>query len=119
MAVFDQPAEQPSESDTQAAEGEAPKTSIYTRTMDADVLQTAIKLSETLPAETKLAYSQNNGFGWDDARGWKVYIGHSLDNLDTKLVEYNTIVTHLEERNIQPKMISVEHLRAPFYRLED
>jgi cell division protein FtsQ len=86
--------------------------------MDINLLSAALKLSVQAPEGSTLAYSTSNGLGWTDVRGWKVFIGNDLDNLETKLVEYEAIVAQLTERGITPVMVSVEHLSAPFFRTE-
>lgn len=86
--------------------------------MNIHLLSAALKLSSQVPEGTTLAYSTSDGLGWMDARGWKVFIGNDLNQLDTRLAEYETIVQQLTERGIAPVMISVEHLDAPFFRTE-
>ncbi len=86
--------------------------------MDLNLLSAALKLSTQVPEGTPLAYSTTNGLGWSDARGWKVFIGNDLTNLETKVAEYETIVQQLSERGITPVMISVEYTSAPFFRTE-
>ncbi|HWQ04586.1 MAG TPA: FtsQ-type POTRA domain-containing protein [Longilinea sp.] len=86
--------------------------------MNIHLLSAALKLSGQVPEGTTLAYSTSDGLGWMDTRGWKVFIGNDLNQLDTRLAEYETIVQQLTERGITPVMISVEHLNAPFFRTE-
>ncbi len=96
----------------------APVTTVEGSRMDLNLLAALLNLSTRVPEGTALAYSTTDGLGWQDARGWKVYIGNDLDNLETKLTEYEAIVQQLTERGITPVMISVEHLSAPFFRTE-
>lgn len=86
--------------------------------MDINLLSAALRLSVQAPEGAALAYSTGDGLGWTDTRGWKVFIGNDLNGLETKLVEYEAIVSQLTERGITPVMISVEHLNAPFFRTE-
>lgn len=96
----------------------APVTTVEGSHLDLNLLSAALKLSAQVPEGTQMAYSTTDGLGWTDARGWKVFIGNDLADLETKLAEYETIVQQLTERGITPVMISVEHLNAPFFRTE-
>ncbi|GAP14271.1 cell division septal protein [Longilinea arvoryzae] len=96
----------------------APVTTVEGSRMDLNLLAATLNLSTRVPEGTVLAYSTTDGLGWQDTRGWKVYIGNDLGNLETKLTEYEAIVQQLTERGITPVMISVEHLSAPFFRTE-
>ncbi|MDR3575915.1 MAG: FtsQ-type POTRA domain-containing protein [Anaerolineaceae bacterium] len=86
--------------------------------IDPTILNALISLSKQMPKKTVLAYTGKNGFGWKDPHGWQVFIGSSLDNLDAKLLVYKGIIAQLNKDGIQPSMISVEHIDAPYYRLE-
>jgi cell division protein FtsQ len=81
-------------------------------------LDTAIKLSSQLPPESNLTYNIYNGLGWVDPRGWTIYIGSTLDDLNEKLLVYEDVVAQLEKDGVKPAMISVEYVHAPFFRLE-
>jgi len=41
-----------------------------------------------------------------------------LSQVDLKLVEYEYIIQAILDRNLQPSLISLEFLHAPYYRLE-
>lgn len=86
--------------------------------IDPTILSALTRLSKQMPKKTVLAYTNKNGFGWKDPHGWQVFIGNSLDNLDAKILVYKGIVDQLNKNGIQPSMISVEHIDAPYYRLE-
>lgn len=88
------------------------------RKVEPQVIQAILSLSNQMPAETALVFSRRDGLGWSDPRGWDVYIGSSLDDLELKMAIYNRIVEKIESQGIQPSMISVAHIHAPFYRLE-
>jgi hypothetical protein len=96
----------------------SPTSGIHSNEMDKTLLDAAHRLSELIPPETVLVYSGYDGLGWYDSRGWNVYIGIDLIDLDMKMVVYRALVTQLEQEGITPSMISVEHIHAPFYRLE-
>ncbi len=66
-----------------------------------------------------LLYNPEYGLGWQDPHGWKVYFGTNIEDIDQKLAQYSVIIEALAARNIQPVLISLEFLHAPFYRLEN
>lgn len=86
--------------------------------IDPQVLQTAISLGAQLPSGASLVYDPIAGMGWKDPKGWRVYFGLDLSNIQAKLVEYQAIVDRLSTLGIKPALISVEHLDAPYYRTE-
>jgi cell division protein FtsQ len=96
----------------------APKTTSSPNKIDPVVLNALNSLSKQMPKKTVLAYTGKDGFGWKDPHGWQVFIGNSLDNLNEKLLVYKGIVGQLNKAGIQPSMINVEHIDAPYYRLE-
>jgi hypothetical protein len=78
-----------------------------------------LKFHEIVPEIDHLTYDAEHGFGWHDPkRDWDVYLGMDLSNVAEKLNMYYAIRAHLREQGIQPVMVSVEHLHAPYYRLE-
>ncbi len=95
-----------------------PKTTSTSKQIDPVILSALTNLSKQMPKKTVLAYTSKDGFGWKDPHGWHVFIGSSLDNLDAKLLVYKGIIAQLNKDGIQPSMISVEHIDAPYYRLE-
>ncbi len=88
------------------------------RFLEPDMVNAILTLGPKVPQGTTIAYSPDYGLGWNDPKGWQVFFGKNLDNMDEKLAQYQAIVTELERQNIHPKLISVEFPRAPFYRLE-
>jgi hypothetical protein len=88
------------------------------KTVDVTLISAALKLSKLIPKNTILAYTDRYGLGWKDTNGWSVYVGPSLVNLDAKLQVYRAIVDQLNKQGIQPAVVNVEQVDAPFYRLE-
>lgn len=83
------------------------------------VLVTAAQgLSGLLPPETQIVYHSMHGLGWTDPQGWQVYIGKDLIEFEAKYAVYQHLAGHLAEQGLWPSLVSVEHLNAPFYRLE-
>ncbi len=83
-----------------------------------DVLQAAIGLTAQLPEGAILIYDPVNGMGWFDQRGWKVFFGLDLSDLQLKLTEYQSIIDRLTKEGVTPTLISVEFVHAPYYRTE-
>lgn len=86
--------------------------------MDPNVLKAAVELTAQLPEGASLVYDPVEGMGWVDPRGWKVFFGIDLSDLQTKEAEYQVIVDKLTQQGIAPVMISVEFPHAPYYRTE-
>jgi len=86
--------------------------------IDPGALGALIELSTILPAGGSLVYDPISGMGWRDPGGWEVYFGTDLSNIDLKQVEYQTILARLMETGVTPAMISVEHIDAPYFRME-
>lgn len=89
-----------------------------TKHIDSNLLVAVLQLNAWMPDESALLYQQQRGLGWSDTRGWDVYIGQKLESINDKMVMYETIVRNLEEEGINPSMVSVEFLNAPYYRVD-
>ena len=86
--------------------------------IDPDFVLTVQRLNAIKPPESPLLYDEHNGLGWTDPNGWQVYFGIKNDDIDMKLLEYESIVNAMLDKNLQPVLISMEFLHAPFYRME-
>jgi len=86
--------------------------------VDPAFVNTVQKLNGIKPAESPMLYDKEKGLGWLDPHGWQVYFGDDDENIDMKLLEYAKIVETILDRNLQPILISMEFLHAPYYRLE-
>jgi cell division protein FtsQ len=73
---------------------------------------------ETASSDPVLLYNTAHGLGWNEPRGWKVFFGLDLENLDQKLLVYQALAARLNHDGIQPAFVSVEYLHAPYYRME-
>ena len=80
------------------------------------MVQAILTLAPKIPAGMPMIYDPNYGMGWQDARGWSVYFGQTTRDVPMKLVVYQSIVDSLTSQGIQPTLISVEYLDAPFYK---
>lgn len=76
------------------------------------------QLAVIVPQGSQMLYERDNGLGWTDPNGWQVYFGTDSEHIEQKLAEYEQIVAAVLAKNLQPKLISMEFLHAPFYRLE-
>lgn len=83
-----------------------------------EFVEGVLSLTGYLPEGSVLQYDPQFGLGWQDPAGWLVYFGKDIHNIDLKLAEYQTILAELSEQNLTPRLISLEFLYAPFYRLE-
>ncbi len=95
-----------------------PERQVWGNQMDAQMLDTAMRLLPQVPEGATLTYSPFSGLGWNDPAGWRVFIGRNLQDMDVKLLEYQTIVAYLGSQGITPAVVSVETIHAPFYRME-
>jgi cell division protein FtsQ len=102
-----------SESQEEDAQIEAPN-----RFLPPQLVSAALAISLQAPQGTPLVYTGDHGLGWKDPRGWEVYFGMNLKDMEMKLRVYQTLVKRLGKEKIQPKLISVEYVHAPYYRLE-
>jgi cell division protein FtsQ len=91
----------------------------YPKQIDSNLLTAILQLNAWMPDESVLLYQEKRGIGWKDVRGWDVFIGSKLENINDKMLMYETIVRKLDEQGIHPSMVSVEFLHAPYYRLDE
>ena len=82
-----------------------------------EMVSAVIAISKTLPADVPLIYDPEHGFGWQDTGGWQVYLGDDKD-IEMKLRVYEALVGNLASQEVQPSLISVEHVHNPYYRVE-
>lgn len=85
--------------------------------LNSALAKAIVDLAAYAPEGVPMVYDPDRGLGWRDNRGWQVYFGSDPQDMDQKMVVYRSIVEHLEGKGIQPSLISVEHLRAPYFRM--
>lgn len=85
---------------------------------DPALIATVMELSQRLPPGTQIVYQEIHGLSWADPQGWQVFIGRDINQFDAKFELYQKVISFLTDQGIQPVMVSVEQLNAPFYRLE-
>lgn len=86
--------------------------------LSAELVTAIMALGAKMPADTVLVYDSQHGLGWNDPNGWDVFFGVEDQNMDMKLLVYQALVERLKSEGIQPALISVEYLHAPYYRME-
>ncbi|MFC2028455.1 cell division protein FtsQ/DivIB, partial [Chloroflexota bacterium] len=84
----------------------------------ATMVKNILELSELAPDSAFISYSPEHGLGWSDPNGWEVYYGENTKDVSMKMSIYQAIVERLSQEGIQPSLISVEYLDAPFYRTD-
>jgi hypothetical protein len=84
-----------------------------------DMVQAIRGLADHVPPGVTILYDATFGFGWNDPRGWRVYFGTKGTDVELKMRVYQSLVTSLAERGIQPAVINVTYPTAPYYRLTE
>lgn len=88
------------------------------RFLPPQLLSAILAISVHVPPDTPLFYTEERGLGWQDKQGWEVFFGKDLKDIEMKLSVYDAIVDFLLQEGIQPELISVEFVHAPYYRME-
>lgn len=84
--------------------------------VEPEMVQALITMAPYVPSGMTEAFDPIYGMGWQDPRGWTVYFGQNTKDIPMKLQVYQAIVDTLTRQGIQPSLISVENLNAPFYK---
>ncbi len=90
----------------------------YHQFIDSGLLDAVIRLNTQIPSEKVLLFDSHRGLGWNDPRGWKAFVGFDLERIYEKWQAYEKIVGELINQGIQPTLVSVEYLHAPYFRLD-
>jgi cell division protein FtsQ len=86
--------------------------------LPVDLVQAILTLGSQVPADTQLVYDSQYGLGWEDQLGWEVYFGLQTSDMEQRLVVYQGVVNYLTDHGLQPELVSVEFIHAPYYRME-
>jgi hypothetical protein len=86
--------------------------------LSPSLVSSILALGAKMPADTILVYDSEHGLGWNDPNGWEVYFGAEDQDMEMKLSVYQAMVERLQSEGVQPAMISVEFVHAPYYRME-
>ncbi len=81
-----------------------------------EMVQAMTVLAKDVPAGMPMTFDPVYGMGWQDPRGWSVYFGKDAKDISMKKNVYQAIVDTLTLQGVQPTLISVEYLDAPFYK---
>jgi len=92
-------------------DGELPVSRAY---VPQEILAGALQLRELRPGIDQLYYRPYGGLSYQDGRGWRGYFGTGND-MNQKLIIYETIVEDLLSRGIRPAHISVSNQEKPYY----
>jgi hypothetical protein len=85
-----------------------------------EMVSAILFLADYMPAETQLMYHEEFGIGWEDPEmGWQVFFGKKLDQMQVRISLYQAIVSDLDGRNRHPVLISIEQVKAPYYRMRN
>jgi cell division septal protein FtsQ len=94
-----------------------PALPLYTQKFIApEMVQALLALAPVVPAGMPMIFDPQYGMGWQDPRGWTVYFGQNTKDIPMKKDVYNSIVDTLTLQGVQPSLISVAYLNAPFYK---
>lgn len=101
-------------------QGELATSSVNTPSLKLtpELVSSILALGAKMPAETLLVYDSAHGLGWNDPQGWEVFFGEEDQDMEMKLSVYQALVQKLQNEGIQPALISVEYVHAPYYRME-
>ena len=88
-----------------------------TEFIPVEMVSAILSMSGHAPSGSALVYDQLRGLGWRDAQGWDVYFGDVRD-MGQKLILYNAIAEKINEEDIAPALVSVEHIHNPYYRID-
>ncbi|RLD01817.1 MAG: hypothetical protein DRI46_02625 [Chloroflexi bacterium] len=91
---------------------------IENRFVDPRIVNTVAVLASYLPEDIELIFDMDHGLGWQDDRGWVVYFGFNDDDAHQKMKIYQTLVEYLEGKRITPRVINVEYVDSPYFRME-
>ena len=95
---------------------EAGQPSYEQKFIDPQTVQALLTLAPVVPSGMPMIFDPVYGMGWQDPGGWIVYFGHNTQDMTMKRTVYQAIVDKLTLLGIQPTLISVEYLNAPFYK---
>ncbi len=85
--------------------------------LKADMVAAILQIAEALPTGAQIIYDPSYGFGWQDRRGWMVYLG-SFNEMDLKLRIYRAVIEQLKSEGTKPLVVGVGYPYAPHYSLE-
>ena len=88
------------------------------QSIPVELVNAVLILNQKIPEGSPITYDSQHGIGWYDSRGWQVYFGSGGEDMELKWKVYWKTFKRLKKAGIRPALISVEHVHAPYYRLE-
>lgn len=85
--------------------------------VEPEVLEAAVVLSTQLPEAQVLHIDRQHGFWMEDGTGCSAYFGFGGDMVK-KARLYHFIRQYLEQQRIEPAIVSVEDVSAPYYTVQ-
>ncbi len=85
--------------------------------MNPAFIPAILSVSEKAPAGTTLLYDRRHGLGWNDPKGWQVFMGRDVTDMDEKLRVYAVLVEKLNADGVVPALINMEQVDAPYFRM--
>jgi hypothetical protein len=86
--------------------------------LSSSLVNAILIVSKEAPENQPILYDSKYGIGWHDPGGWDAFFGSSDEDMQTKLRVYYKTWKRLKKAGILPALINVEHVHAPYYRLE-
>ncbi len=86
--------------------------------LSPEMVSAILSVTQYAPEDALLLFDPKHGLGWDDPQGWEVYFGMTGTEMEMRLHIYQTLTAQLQEKDIEPELISVEYLHAPYYRMD-
>jgi cell division protein FtsQ len=86
------------------------------RFLSPEMVSAIFALAPEAPSGTSLLFDPIYGIGWQDPRGWTTFFGKNAQDIPMKKLVYTSILDSLNQKGIQPSLVSVEYLDAPFYK---
>ncbi len=96
----------------------SPDGAVKDKKIPMELVDAILALSQKIPENSPITYDSQHGIGWFDPRGWQVYFGSDGKDMEVKWKVYWKTFKQLKKAGISPALISVEHVHAPYYRLE-
>jgi len=81
-----------------------------------EMVKAIMLLASKTPSGAKIIFDDAHGLSWKFNHGLEVYFGQP-QNIDEKILVYQSIKKYIKEQGEKPAMISVEFVHAPYYRL--
>jgi hypothetical protein len=91
---------------------------IENRFVDPRLVDTVAVLAPFIPQGVEMVFDQDHGLGWQDDRGWVVYFGFNDDDAKQKVEIYQALVDYLAGKRITPRVINIEQVDSPYFRME-